>query len=827
MINTTENYNEGRFGNQFIRNMGYHFIAKKNNLSVTYENYDSMKLLGIDLFTTGNNYYQENIQITDENFFDYILPNTPLLTKNLKLIPRTTFAHNNEIFYAQTNIFSKYLFNYFQEKQNQTSIIYNNKYKERFNNNKDLFIHVRLGDVPHLNPGFDYYDKILKEANFSKGYISSDSIEHEICQRLINKYNLEIFNQSEINTIMFANTCKYIILSNGSFSWLIGLFGSFYNSKIFYPIPEIAWHGDIYNVSDSWEGIKMSNKYNYVINLDRRDDRYNDFLKTIQGTLSFKNENFIRFSAFDGSNYHQEFNRFKLENEAIISKFKKINEHQKIKDGELGAFLSHLLVLKSISENKDINEEDYVKIFEDDIFISNDFEENYKKLSLIQSISTDINFIYLGGRFLNEFNIEINNKEFYQNPRLDNLYKRNPTQNPGYNIHWDRINCSYMIKKSYSRKLYEIIIQSIEENFLPIDTLYLTLHNKLDFYDFCPHLFWSPLNYKSDIQNSEPKYIDFTEDKIIIENEKKTKVFLVSMWEGFNTQKDIFYLKLFGNNKKIQIINDDIYKSDIVIAGSFINNENANLLLDIYNNHKNIELILYITEPIGNYFIQAFDLLQLNIFKKIFGCIVFNNNLAFKYPLYLNNFENLSNIRELLQNTNSYVKNIPIFNKKFGCLINRHDDGNTRTNIYKLLNTIYNDIECPGQLLNNCPNTVLNEIGNIEYIKQFIFNICPENFKTKFNGYITEKLLNCCLGGAIPIFFGHFDDFDSKIFNKNRIIFFDPENASSLIDTFIFVKNLYENKSQLEQFYRQDVFVDSAYETIMFMENNIGNFLFP
>ena len=83
MINTTENYNEGRFGNQFIRNMGYHFIAKKNNLSVTYENYDSMKLLGIDLFTTGNNYYQENIQITDENFFDYILPNTPLLTKNL------------------------------------------------------------------------------------------------------------------------------------------------------------------------------------------------------------------------------------------------------------------------------------------------------------------------------------------------------------------------------------------------------------------------------------------------------------------------------------------------------------------------------------------------------------------------------------------------------------------------------------------------------------------------------------------------------------------------------------------------------------------------
>jgi hypothetical protein len=381
-----------------------------------------------------------------------------------------------------------------------------------------------------------------------------------------------------------------------------------------------------------------------------------------------------------------------------------------------------------------------------------------------------------------------------------------------------------MIKKSFSRKLYEIIIQSIEEHFLPIDSLYLKLHNQYDFYDYYPHLFWSPLNYKSDIQNAEPKYIDFIKKENIEIPYKK--LYLIGFWDNLNLETEPIILKLFSNNKKIQIIND-LYKSDIIIVGSFINNEISNLLLDIYNNHKHIELILYITEPIGNYYQITFELLKLNIFKKIFGCTEFQENLKFKYPLYLNKFENLSTLQQLLHNTNIYVKETSISNKKFGCLINRHDDGNTRINIYKLLNTINNNIECPGQLLNNCSNKLINEIGNVEYIKQFIFNICPENFKTKFNGYITEKLLNCCLGGGIPIFFGHFDIVDEKIFNRNRIIFFEPDNASSLIDTFIFIKNLYENKSKLEQFYKQDVFVETAYETIMFMENNIKNFLFP
>ena len=89
-----------------------------------------------------------------------------------------------------------------------------------------------------------------------------------------------------------------------------------------------------------------------------------------------------------------------------------------------------------------------------------------------------------------------------------------------------------------------------------------------------------------------------------------------------------------------------------------------------------------------------------------------------------------------------------------------------------------------------------------ENIRKFKFNICPENYSTSIKGYITmnlskqswdkelfsgtlveentEKIMNCCLVGAIPIYFGSFNDIYSKIFNKNRILFYNPDDIDSI-----------------------------------------------
>lgn len=239
-INTTIHSN-GRFANQFFRNMCAHFIAKINNIRFTYSNFKEFQSLGIDLFAHGINTYKAIRVFDDETFVSYIKNNT---------IIHANICVNH--MYAQTNEFANMLRFYFHQPTQKNQILFANPYKERYSNNNDAYIHVRLGDIKQFNPGFQYYDSVLKNLSFEKGYISSDSIDDEICANLIKKYNLNIVALNEVQTIQFATTCKYIILSHGTFSWLIGIFSFF--SSVYYPKVKNAWHGDIF-VFDDWKCI--------------------------------------------------------------------------------------------------------------------------------------------------------------------------------------------------------------------------------------------------------------------------------------------------------------------------------------------------------------------------------------------------------------------------------------------------------------------------------------------------------------------------------------------------------------------------------------------
>lgn len=213
IINTTIN-TTGRFGNIFFRNMLAHFICKQNNLKFDYAFFTEFKKLGIELFSGTKIFSGRARIIYDNSFIKYL--KSPLL-KNIDISKG----------YYQTREFALYLREYFNQEKQRNSIMEHNEFKELYQKNDNVYIHVRLGDVPFLNPGFNYYDKILSKLNFKEGYISSDSINHEICQKLIEKYKLKIIEYKEVKTIMFASTCKYIILSQGTFSWLIGLLAFF------------------------------------------------------------------------------------------------------------------------------------------------------------------------------------------------------------------------------------------------------------------------------------------------------------------------------------------------------------------------------------------------------------------------------------------------------------------------------------------------------------------------------------------------------------------------------------------------------------------------
>ena len=234
----------GRLGNQLIRNLALSIIAEKYNLYVDYYNHELIEQLGIKLFV-GEYKYNKTIPLTDKNYFSLLTS----ATMKSNLDPNQHFFQTKEI--------SNFLHDYLQHDKNKANIINRNPFKERYNNNNDLFIHIRLGDVERFNPGLNYYLKTISKINFDQLYISSDSIHHSIIKQLLKHYpNSSILNLQEIPTFQFASTCKNIILSHGSFSAIIGYLSFF--SDIYYPEYERnkMWYGDMFSI-EGWNKITL------------------------------------------------------------------------------------------------------------------------------------------------------------------------------------------------------------------------------------------------------------------------------------------------------------------------------------------------------------------------------------------------------------------------------------------------------------------------------------------------------------------------------------------------------------------------------------------
>jgi len=288
------------------------------------------------------------------------------------------------------------------------------------------------------------------------------------------------------------------------------------------------------------------------------------------------------------------------------------------------------------------------------------------------------------------------------------------------------------------------------------------------------------------------------------------KVSFLAFWPGFFIYKN-FITELILNYS----VTESYEEADILFVGPFVNQYEYDLILTI-----KCKKILYISEPIEVAWNLAYKLLIENQFDMVFGCI--NNNLELKYnkyPLYIWYID--INNPSFLNESNTIVKSTTSLDEyRFACLINRHDDGKTRSGIYNKLKTL-GQIDCPSILFNNCSNAELENIGNVNYIRKYIFNICPENFKTSLKGYITEKLVLACIGGAIPIYYGSFDEIDEQIFNKDRIIFYDPFDEESLQNTFNLVNDLMQNKEKLLQFYKQSPFQETAHSIITLLQDRL------
>jgi hypothetical protein len=234
MITTSDG--RGRLGNALFQNCLARIFSKKFNMRVeSFRFQEELRRLNFKFEPLGENIYKDQREVTDRNM--------------LRLLRKSKINHGLNL----TGCFQlkRFVKNYREEILDNFDLVFDDQ------DNEDLFVHVRLGDLIRLDkgsriPGIECYYKAIEQTKFKTGYISSDTMDHEIVLALIDRYNLIPFFGGAAETINFGKNFNNIVLSSGTFSWWIGFLSKAEN--IFYPTGGPKWHGDIF-VFDEWTPI--------------------------------------------------------------------------------------------------------------------------------------------------------------------------------------------------------------------------------------------------------------------------------------------------------------------------------------------------------------------------------------------------------------------------------------------------------------------------------------------------------------------------------------------------------------------------------------------
>ena len=196
-----------------------------------------------------------------------------------------------------------------------------------------------------------------------------------------------------------------------------------------------------------------------------------------------------------------------------------------------------------------------------------------------------------------------------------------------------------------------------------------------------------------------------------------------------------------------------------------------------------------------------------------FDDIVHKNYLRF--PLWIMyfvqpemNFEQLEKKIAAINNPNYRLNSN---RTRFTCQISHHDKNGIRKKLIDLCNNI-DKVACAGNFMNT--TTELHSEYNDDkqlYLKNFKFNICPENVSAK--GYVTEKILDAIVGGCIPIYWGGEEkkSVEPDIINPKAFLYYEKGKEQELL---LQIKELWEDEEKYFEFIQQPPFMPKAAEII-------------
>jgi len=114
--------------------------------------------------------------------------------------------------------------------------------------NNSILVHVRLGDCdnsPRRLP-YGYYRDALSSCTFSTGYICSDSMDHPDVKSLIREFGLIPYHETAISILKNVGKFQKLVLSEGTFSWWMGVLSESDEIYINKRKRDSLWHGDIF-----------------------------------------------------------------------------------------------------------------------------------------------------------------------------------------------------------------------------------------------------------------------------------------------------------------------------------------------------------------------------------------------------------------------------------------------------------------------------------------------------------------------------------------------------------------------------------------------------
>ena len=231
----------GRFCNQVIRSSFASILAKKLDLAVEYAYGAELGRLGLEIFNGSVVLPGEFTPTTDGAVLDILEGRAPPAT--------TKYSFNNDDCYFQGKPQTAFLREWIKSQEDKIRAA--NPFAGRYRNNSEVFLHVRLGDVPAFSPGIDFFRAALGRVGPQiTGCISSDSPGHPLVQQLVSEYpGLQVVHTGDlVQIIQFASTFAHVVLSHGSFSAVIGFLA--FDSTVYYAPYNTIWCGDMFTQPD-------------------------------------------------------------------------------------------------------------------------------------------------------------------------------------------------------------------------------------------------------------------------------------------------------------------------------------------------------------------------------------------------------------------------------------------------------------------------------------------------------------------------------------------------------------------------------------------------